>query len=336
MGICLGTLKSTADTQLTEGFSKRFAKTMFGLRSMPAGGLSIAMTASEFDREAGPYLEGQSISGVQRKVMVRREGSRLVPAHGDGDYILKPMPPGIEHLPANEHAIMNLARAVGLHVADCAVIPFADSELGYITKRFDKLADGQRLFIEDAASLCQAHSSNKGDPDMWSYELAIRTMNEAAGQKAPIIMKGLQQVLFAYLVGNNDLHLKNFSLYRKPNATSTTMFDFTPMYDVLSVFPYPEYNLADYLTLSLTEAEREGQFTAAYEHFGYYSKHDFIGLGQTLGLNERAATAFVTSLTDKVEKHIEPIVQASLMPPSMQTTIIDGVKGRIACLRREL
>lgn len=334
MGTCLGTLKPTADTQLTEGFSKRFTKSMFGLSSMPEGGLTIAMTASEFDSQAGPYLEGQSISGVQRKVMVRLDGSTLVPAQGDGDYILKPMPPGIPHLPENEHAMMNFARAVGLQVANCAVIPFEDGELGYITKRFDKLTDGQRLFIEDAASLCQSHSSNKGDHEMWSYELAIKTMYEAAGKKAPVIMKGLQQVLFAYLVGNNDLHLKNFSMYRKPSATTTTMFDFTPMYDVLSVFPYPEYNLADYLTLSLTEMEREGTFSTEYEHFGYYTKLDFVGLGQTLGLNEKAATVFVTSLTDKVEKYLQPIVQASLMPELMQKTIIDGVESRIACLRR--
>ncbi|RUO21334.1 type II toxin-antitoxin system HipA family toxin [Aliidiomarina haloalkalitolerans] len=336
MGICLGTLKPTADSQLTEGFSRRFVKSMFGLPSLPVGGLTIAMTASEFERQAGPYLEGQSISGVQRKVMVRLEGNKLVPAQGNGDYILKPTPPTISHLPENEHAMMNLARAVGLHAPDCAVIPFEDGEFGYITKRFDKLADGQRLFVEDAASLCQAHSSNKGDHDMWSYELAIRIMYEAAGRKAPVIMKGLQQVLFAYLVGNNDLHLKNFAMYRKPNSASTTMFDFTPMYDVLSVFPYPEYNLADYLTLSLNEAERAGTFSPEYEHFGYYTKQDFVALGQTLGLNEKAATAFVTVLTDKVEKHLKPIVQASLMPEPMQRVIMEEIENRIACLRRAL
>lgn len=80
-----------------------------------------------------------------------------MPAQGNGGYILKPMPPGIPHLPENEHALMNLARAAGLKVADCAVIPFEDGELGYITKRFDTLPDGQRLFIEDATSLCLSH-----------------------------------------------------------------------------------------------------------------------------------------------------------------------------------
>lgn len=159
-------------------------------------------------------------------------------------------------------------------------------------------------------------------------------MYNASGKKAPVIMKGLQQVLFAYLVGNNDLHLKNFSMYRKPGSTSTTMFDFTPMYDVLSVFPYPEYNQVDYLTLSLTEAERDGSFSPEYEQVGYYTKLDFIRLGQTLGLNERAAIAFVTSLTDKVEKNLRPIMDASLLPQDLKRTIVEGVESRVTLLGR--
>lgn len=336
MGICLGTLKPTADSQLSEGFSKRFIESMFGLPSLPKGGLSIGMSAAGFDQQAREYLEGQSISGVQRKVMVRLEGNRLVPAHENGEYILKPAPPNIPHLPENEHAIMNLARAVGLDVALCAVLPFEDGELGYVTKRFDITENGQRYFVEDAASLCQSHSSNKGDHDMWSYEHAIKTMFTAAGQKIPVIMKGLQQVLFAYLVGNNDLHLKNFSMYRMPNATRTTMFDFTPVYDALSVFPYPDYNQADYLTLSLTEAERNGIFSREYEAFGYYTKLDFVQFGQILGLNEKAATSFVTTLIDKVEKHVHSMIGASLMRPEMKQVIIKGIEDRVSCMRRTL
>jgi len=335
MGICLGTLQSVADSQLTEGYSRRFTKSMFGLSAMPTGGLKIAMTAADFEQYAPEYLEGQSISGVQRKLLVKLVGDQLVPAKGDGAYILKPTPPAIPYLSANEHAMMNLARAVKFKVAECAVLPFADGELGYVTKRFDLLPDGRRLFIEDGASLCKSHPVNKGDPDMWSYEAALRTLFLAAGKKLPIIKSGLEQVVFAYLIGNNDLHLKNFALYRQPDAKHTTMMDFTPLYDVLSVFPYDEYNKSDYLALSLTEQERAGQFSPEYEQYGDYSQFDFIRLGQTLGLNARAATRFVSALTDRVETHFQQVIHASLMPQEMQQTMIAGIQYRIHCMRRK-
>lgn len=146
-------------------------------------------------------------------------------------------------------------------------------------------------------------------------------------------MKGLQQVLFAYLIGNNDLHLKNFSLFRDANSTSVTMKDFAPLYDLLSVFPYPQYH-GDYLAFPLTESEREGDFSAEYEVYGDYSGFDFIQLGKKLGLNEKAATTFVTALTNKVEKHLQPIIRASFMPEAMQNSIIEQAQYRIGCMRR--
>jgi len=334
MGFCQGTLRQVADTQLTEGFSRKFARSMFGLTSVPAGGLSIGLTYEDFDEWAPEFLEGQTISGVQRKALMKLEGSRIVPAREHGIFILKPSPPEIPHLAENEHAMMNLARAAGLSVAECTVLPFEDGELGYITKRFDIQPDGSRHFIEDAASLCRSHPANKGDHDMWSYELAIQTMFEAAGRKQVLLLKGLQQVLFAYLTGNNDLHLKNFSLYRKAGSTSVTMFDFTPMYDVISVYPYPEYNQIDSLTLSLTEAERDGVFSEAYENYGYYTRADFVALGCKLGLRERAVNAYVTALTDKVEKHLKPVVEASYMPAKMKKIIIESTQRRIRYMRR--
>jgi serine/threonine-protein kinase HipA len=333
MGICRGTLKLVADEQLSQGFSKAFLRQMFGLTSVPANGITIATTAHEFDHLAQHYTAGASISGVQRKLLMNLEHDTLVPVPTGGQFIVKPAPPTLKYLPENEHAMMNLARAVGFQVAHCAVLPFQDGELGYVVKRFDMLPNGQRLFIEDGASLCNVHPKNKGS-DSLSYERTLIKLYEAAGKKMPVLLNGFRQVLFAYLIGNNDLHLKNFAMYRRPDVRSTTMVDFTPLYDVLSIFPYPDYH-GDYLTLSLLESEVHGNFSPEYNVYGYYTQFDFIQLGINIGLNKKAATTFVQRLTDDLEKHLAHYLRASAMPPLMVAIMQKEISARISCMRRQ-
>lgn len=332
MGVCKGTLKNVADTQLSEGYSKTFLKSMFGLNSLPTGGLHIGMQAHEYDHLAQQYNKGATISGVQRKLWMHLEVDRLVPAESGGQYIVKPAPPNLSHLPENEHAMMCFARAVGFQIPECAVLPFEDGELGYVVKRFDILPNGQRLFIEDGASICNVHPKHKGSAAL-SYERSLGTMYEAAGKRKPTLLNGVRQVLFAYLIGNNDLHLKNFSMYRKPGTRSNMMVDFTPLYDVLSVFPYPDY-LGDFLTLSLLDSEVNGEFSPEYEVYGYYTQFDFIRLAVNLGLSEKAAVTFINRLVNDVEKNLEHYVYSSEMPESMKQLLHKEISERIGCMRR--
>lgn len=333
MGICQGSLKTVSDNQLSGGYSKQFLKDMFGVASVPVNGFTIGTTAHQFDVLAPKFTKGASISGVQRKLLMDLKGGELVPVAKGGRYIVKPAPPELPYLPENVHAMMCLARAAGFQVAHCAVLPFKDGELGYVVKRFDFAPDGRRLFIEDGASLCNVHPKNKGS-DALSYETTLITMYEAAGKKQPVLLNGFRQVLFAYLIGNNDLHLKNFSMYRPPNSRSTTMTDFTPLYDVHSVFPYPDYH-GDYLTLSLLQSEVDGDFSAEYYAYGYYTQYDFIQLATNIGLNEKAATTFIKRLTADVEKHLAHYLHASKLPSDMVQLLKREITGRLDCMRRE-
>ncbi|XOV79035.1 MAG: HipA domain-containing protein [Aestuariibacter sp.] len=333
MGICKGILKTVSDNQLSGGYSKRFLKEMFGVSVAPENGFTIGTTAHEFDHLAPKYTKGASISGVQRKLLMELDGDKLVPVARGGRYIVKPAPTNLPCLPENEHAMMCLARAVGFQVAQCAVLPFEDGELGYVVRRFDIMPDGRRMFIEDGASLCNVHPKNKGSVAL-SYESSLLKMYETAGKKMPVLLNGFRQVVFAYLIGNNDLHLKNFSMYRPPDSRSTTMSDYTPVYDVLSVFPYPDYN-GDYLTLSLLESEVDGDFSPAYDAYGYYTQHDFIQLGKNIGLNEKAATTFVSRLAREVEKHLGHCLRGSALPQDMKDILQTKITERLECMSRK-
>lgn len=313
-------------------YSSYFLKTMFGIGQLPKNGLHIKGDAKTFNDLAPEYTEGNSVSGAQKKLFMSLVHGVLVPVKKDGQYIVKPAPDDFPHLPENEHCIMQLAKAVGFDVALNALVPFEKDELAYVTKRFDIQKSGQRLFIEDAASLCLVAPVNKGS-DALSYEHTLNTLFTVSGQNRGVTLNGFLQVLFAYIVGNNDLHLKNFSLFRKPNSHSHLMANFTPLYDVLSVAPYPKYYGED-LTLSLLHAEVHANFSEAYEYYGYYTGHDFFVFGQRIGLSGNATKSLINKLCKSVERTYKYIIDASQCPDNMKSIIKSHIADRLNRLSR--
>ena len=293
-------------------YSPTFLKKMFQLSRLPAHGLKVKGDQQSFNQTAPEYLEGQSISGVQKKLFMDLRGDCLVPVKGHGRYIVKPAPDNLAHLPENEHAMMQLARLCKFNVADNALVPFENGELCYVTRRFDMLGDGRRLFVEDAASLYNVHSSNKGSDNL-SYEGVLRALYKASGRNMAVVFNGVRQVLFAYLIGNNDLHCKNLSMYRNPDDATVRMRNFTQIYDVLSVAPYHEYYNED-LTLCVLSSECEAVFSRTYEIVGHYSMDCFVTLATNLGMTPSASQKLVGQLCKDVEKFYKPLLAASSSP----------------------
>ena len=307
-------------------YSPAFLKKMFKLSRLPAEGLRVKGDQASFNRVAPRYLDGQSISGVQKKLFMDLDGNYLVPVKGHGRYIVKPAPDNLPHLPENEHAIMQLARLCKFNVADNALVPFENGELCYVTRRFDLLDDGRRLFVEDAASLCNVHSSNKGSDNL-SYEGVLKKLYEASGRNMAIIFNGVRQVLFAYLVGNNDLHCKNLSMYRHPDDATVRMRDFTPVYDVVSVAPYQDYYNED-LTLCVLASELNAVFSPSYEAVGHYCMECFVRLAMNLGMHKAAAQKLVAQLCNDVARYFQPLLAASSSPD--KTVIEQHIKAKLA------
>ncbi|KGK00539.1 HipA domain-containing protein [Thalassotalea sp. ND16A] len=330
--VCQGSLKFVSTKQMDNGFSRAHLKSMFGLSKYPDNGLSITGTSESFEDLAIDYTDGVSISGVQRKLFMTLENGVLKPVVENGLYIVKPSPQKFPELAENEHAIMCLARAVGLDVADCSLIPFENGERAYVTKRFDITASGQRLFIEDGASLCNIHPKHKGD-DSLSYENTLKELYQASGNQKTVLLNAFNQVLFSFIVGNSDLHLKNFSMYREPTSNTTTMNNFTPIYDVLSIAPYPAYD-GEYMTLSLLHSELDSNFSSSYESYGYYTFHDFLLLAENIGLGEKAGASFIKKLASKVEQTADVVMQNSFCSANLREIILKRIKERCSCLKR--
>jgi len=327
---CKGSLKLTLEKNLQQGFSTAHLKSMYGLTKS----VTVKGTSESFYDMVIDHTEGTSISGVQRKMFMTLESGILVPSN-QGEYIVKPTPKAFPQLSENEHAIMKVAERLGFKVAKCSVAPFEDGELAYVTKRFDLTSKkGVKIFVEDGASICDVHPMNKGS-DALSYETCIKTMVDACGGAIALAVYAVRFVLFSYLVGNNDLHLKNFSLQRKPTSKSHMMDGFTPLYDVLSVAPYPKYD-TEYTSLSLLESETDGQFSPSYDAYGFYTKHDFILLLNSLGVDSIIAEKVILDFVDRVRKVSPDVLTLSSLSREMQETIMNRIFERCNVIERKI
>ena len=291
-------------------------------------GITIVGTSRSFNDYAVDHANGHSISGVQRKLMMKFEGQQLVPTTRGGQYIVKPAPEGVPHCPENEFFVMSLANKIGLKTAECGLVPFEDGELAYVTKRFDILSKDERYFVEDGASLCLVHPKHK-DSDALSYETVLKRLSETSGNSKAVTLNLFLQVVFSYLVANNDLHLKNFSLMRKPSGQDATMVNLTPIYDVLSLAPYPNFDRACFMSIGVlaTEEGDEGYFSDAYEQFGFYTQSDFVQLGVNIGLPQALVEKQLKQLMGKLLKVIESGFRTPL-PDQMYATITDRIRER--------
>jgi len=299
-------------------------------------GVTIVGTSRSFNEYAVDHANGHSISGVQRKLMMQLEGHQLVPTARGGQYIVKPTPEGVPHCPENEFFVMSLAKTIGLKTAECGLVPFEDGELAYVTKRFDILNKGERYFVEDGASLCLVHPKHK-DSEALSYETVLKRLSETAGNSKAVTLNLFLQVVFSYLVANNDLHLKNFSLMRKPFGQDSTMDMLAPIYDVLSLAPYPVFDQACFMSIGVlaTEEGDDGYFSDAYEQFGFYTQSDFVQLGVNIGLPQALVEKQLKQLIGKLLKVLKSGFRTPL-PDKMYATITDRIRERCRALELTL
>ena len=329
--ICKGSLKPTKESNLINGYSKSHLKSFYG----KIDSLYIKGTANEFDELVMDHTTGTSISGVQRKMFMHLEDGVLMPSN-NGEYIVKPTPNKFRSLSENEHAIMKLSEAVGLKTAQCSVIPFEDGELAYITKRFDLISNSkERLFIEDGASICNVAPKHK-DSDSLSYESTLKQMVDSCAGAQAAAFTALRILIFGYVVGNNDMHLKNFSLYRKPTNKTVTFDGFTPVYDMLSVAPYKEY-FGTELSLSLLESEAENaRFSKSYDSYGYYTFEDFYLLAQSLGMAATAAATLIPKFVAEINKKAPYTIMNSNLPDDLKQLLLERIASKCAAMGREI
>lgn len=206
------------------------AKKIFGSPTAPV----LPYTRKDINDLAQVIVANSTtVTGVQSKLSIDLQQDntggpqRLTTVGLMGRYILKPQTEHYERLPEIEDLSMHLAEIARIPTVPHALIRFVDGELNYITRRIDRTDDGQKLPMED---MCQLSGKLTEQKYQGSYELIAKIIEQYSSLPQLDKINYWQQVVFSWIIGNADMHLKNFSLY----SPRTGQYVLSPTYDQVS------------------------------------------------------------------------------------------------------
>lgn len=250
MSKCLYCYKSLAAGQ--EYYHPACAKKLFGSPTMP----ELLYTHEDLEPLADEVIKSQTtVTGVQAKLSVDFNSEddkkpRCFTIVGLwGRYILKPQTPFYTNLPEVEDLTMHLAEIAKIKVVPHGLIPFKDGLLGYITRRIDRSQKGLKYPMEDMCQLTEKPTEHKY---RGSYEQVAKHVQKYSCAPMLDVIAFWEIVLFSWITGNGDMHLKNFSMY----STILDEHNLTPAYDLVCEALVNPENL-DELALTLNGRRRK-------------------------------------------------------------------------------
>ena len=280
MSKCLYCYQELEDGQ--KDFHPNCARKIFGTKDIPL----LEYQHKDLDRLAEQIIRAQtSLTGVQPKLSLnlsKHDGcSRLTIVGLWGDYIFKPQTENYPQLPENEDLTMHMAEVAKIKVVPHSLIRLADGQLGYITKRIDRTKKGEKVDMED---MCQLTLHPTEYKYKGSYEQIAKTIVQYSSTPKLDLTNYMQLLLFCFVTGNNDMHLKNFSLY-----CPSEMYQLTPAYDLLNV---AIANPKDKEELALPLSGKKSKLNL----------DDFVNAATTMGLEKNVVLRLIDGLHKALPK----------------------------------
>lgn len=304
---CLSTLADITH----EGYSRVAERRLAGgTRRFPHRLTFNRSDVIAFRRESAKKI---SISGIQEKISLKLYRNELLPTETDGEYILKPVPSADiprykADVPADEHLTMQLASQIfSIATAINACILFADGELAYITRRFDR-REGLKIGQEDFCQLSNRSEETGGKNYKYdgSYEEAGRILRQFCTAYPVEVEKLFARIVFNYVFSNGDAHLKNFSLFESEFGD----YVLTPAYDLLCTslhFPNEDRTALDLFDTFVSQSFRQNAF---------YKRGDFLKLAEFYGMNISRAERFLGLFEGQKNEVLALIARSFLSDPA--------------------
>ena len=271
----------------------------------------LPFTAAEQRQEAANRANKLSIQGVQPKlsavISVVKQQFEIVDQFGN--YIIKPQNDIFPELPENEDVTMKMAKIYGLDVPFHGLVYSKDGSLSYFIKRFDRYGKGKKYATEDFAQLSGNSRDTKYD---YTMEKLVKVIDEFCTFPAIAKADFFKRVLFCFITGNEDMHLKNFSVITKAGKTTLA-----PVYDFLNS-SISIKNPQEELALSLKG--KKNNFKAT-EIIDYYAK-------ERLELNDKTIDVILLDMNKSVSKWTE-LVEISFLSDVMKEKYLKLMKNRI-------
>ena len=273
---------------------------LFGTRSLPAMELSHGDVLLKAQEMAGRM----SISGVQPKLSVSRDGSRIVPVTAGGRFILKPQTERFPLLPQNENLCMIIARRMGVDVPPHGLFDLKDGSPAYLVRRFDRTGDGAKLRCEDFTQILGEDDKYAG-----SMERIGKRIRELSAVPGLDVQFFFERVLLNFLLGNGDAHLKNFSMLESDDGG----LRLSPAYDLVC-------------SKAAIPGEADCALTINGKH-NRIKRSDFAQLADTLAIPPKVADTLFERFSDGAATMAE-LVRISRLTADMQGTVQEIIAER--------
>ena len=280
-------------------FHKKCSLAFFGTPTPPV----IEYSLDQMDELAKNVVERSvAVPGVQAKLSMSlvkeakgNSDARLtvIGALG-GQYIFKPPSDRFPEMPENEHVTMRMAETFGIRVVPSSLIRLASGELSYITKRVDRTENGDKIHMIDMFQITEAFDKYKS-----SMEKVGKALNSYSDNTLLDKIFYFELTLFSFITGNNDMHLKNFSMIESPSG-----WVLSPAYDLLNA---SILNPDDEEELALTLAGKKKKL----------KRDHFIQLGEGLGLTDKQIKGAFKRIERNIPKAIEWIDRSFLSEDMM-------------------
>ncbi len=308
---CLSCYKELQPTQAGD-YHPKCTKAFFGTTLPPV----LPYQFSEMEQLAKEAVElSVTVPGVQPKLSLgfiknklgngQRGRLTITDALG-GNYILKPPNVAYPQMPENEHLSMKLAALFNLEIVPVNMIRLQSGELCFITKRIDRNPDGTKNHLIDFLQILELEDKYKGTTETLGKtvgELSVNTLFDS--------LRFFESTVFNYLIGNNDMHLKNYSMF-----LSEMGWVLSPFYDLLNVKLILPKDQED--TALLLGGKKQN-----------FNKGYFDRLGAVLQLNEKQLNTVYENLAKWLPKAIG-LIELSFLDTERQKSYKELISQRAA------
>ena len=249
-------------------FHAKCARKFFGTEKVPV----LDYTCEDLEKLAIQVIKDQtSLTGVQPKLSLHlneHEGNQRLTIVGLwGGFICKPQTIQFAQMPEAEDLTMHLAELAKIDAVPHTLMRMADNSLCYLTKRIDRSSTGEKVAMEDMCQLTERQTEHKYRS---SYERIAKAIVQYSSMPKMDVTNFFEVVLFSWITGNNDMHLKNFSLFEPHDG----YIRLTPAYDMLNAVIL---NPKDDEELALTLNGKKKKL----------KRSDFITSGLTMGVEQK-------------------------------------------------
>ena len=303
--------------EVESGWHKKCVKAFFGSNKLPLLDISEE-TLKRLAEES--TNKGFTVPGVQKKLslhLTNENSPRLTLVNYPTGYIFKPQTEEHETLPESEYLIMQMAKQIGIKTVPFALIKMnSKGELAYITKRIDRVqVDGkiQMLAMED---FCQLEERLTEDKYKGSYERCAKVIKKYSSMVVFDLTELYLRLVFSFVIGNSDMHLKNFSMIEKVEGSSEYVL--SAAYDLLpvnAIMPEDEEEFA----LTMCKKKRK------------IKRKDFLSFAEEIGIESVTAEKLLTKVI-KEKETLLAMTDDSYLTETMKKRLKEIISTRISCL----